>query len=340
MFKFTQGTLLVFFLLFFMFSCGSDDKNDEICKEKEVKTQKCGENNLGKQTRTCTNNSWTEWSECVLENTDCTNNEMQEGEACGVNGVLVKVCNNETWSEELCHEINGNERSFTVYIKTENDAITSYLMDAAQSAWNYFNSIHLGLREQTGGPVGYHPALRFENIQLPLNAELLETTLSFYPSNNVDNDKIRINIYGEKTLSSEAFDTSNYLNNRPDQRSKTTVKAPANTNGPNSWVTECISDCCRDEPGCDRKWHYACPQRKLDCWSTDTRFEVPHDLSPIIEEIRSIENWSVGNTITLFLESALNLNDGDSIGTRTINDFDERGNEYNPSLTIKYRVVE
>ena len=83
MFKFTQGTLLVFFLLFFMFSCGSDDKNDEICKEKEVKTQKCGENNLGKQTRTCTNNSWTEWTECIIPAT-CEENKTEE-QVCGEN---------------------------------------------------------------------------------------------------------------------------------------------------------------------------------------------------------------------------------------------------------------
>ena len=311
-----------------------------ICEENKTEEQACGENNAGKQNRTCTSNTWSDWSECVLETTGCTNNQIQEGEICGVNGVLVKVCNNETWSEELCHEIDGEFRTFTVYIKTENDAITSYLMDAAQSAWNYFSSVHLGLREQTGGEVGYHPALRFENIQIPLNTELVETTLSFYPNSNVENDKVRINIYGEKVLNSEEFDTANYLSNRPDQRLRTTVKVPENTNNPESWRIECVSDCCKDEPDCNRLWRYDCPQRKLDCWSTDTKYNVPHDLSPIIEEITSIENWNVGNTITLFLESALNLNDGDSIGTRSINDFDERGIEYNPSLTIKYKFVD
>jgi hypothetical protein len=374
MFKYFFRTFLVFLSIFVITSCNNDlckSGNLEIqkcgteskgsqsrvcisgewsvweecyipseCLNGEIENQECGEDNKGSQTRTCINDKWSDWSECEMPIISCSDNEIKEGDSCGVNGVITQICNNGEWGEEICNEIDGEVRSFTVYIKTENDAVTSYLMDPNESAWNYFDSVHLGLREQAGGEVAYHPALRFENIQIPKNSEIIDAKLSFYPNSDVDNDKVRINIYAENSINSEPFDTSNYDTNRPDQRLKTTIKVPQNTNNPESWRIECVSDCCKDEPDCDRLWRYDCPQRKLDCWKKDTLITVPHDLSPIISEVISLNDWKAGNPITLFLESALNLNDGDQVGTRTINDFDDRGIEYNPSLTIKYKIVE
>ena len=310
------------------------------CANDATENQECGIDDLGTQARICVENKWSDWSDCEMPITTCTKGDTKEGDSCGVNGVMIQVCNNEEWANALCHEIDGDTRSFTVYIKTENDAVTSYLIDAAESAWNYFASVHLGLKEQVGGAVGYHAALRFENIQVPKNAEIIEAKLSFYPNSDVENQKVRINIYAEKSISSIPFDISNYDTNRPDQRLKTTVKVPEDTNNPESWRIECVSDCCKDEPDCTRLWRYDCPQRKLDCWKKDIRFTVPHDLSPVISEVKALDGWEFGNTITLFLESALNLNDGDEVGTRSINDFDERGLEFGPSLMIKYRVIE
>jgi len=310
------------------------------CTNDEIENQNCGIDNKGTQNRLCKDNKWEEWSECEMPNESCIDNEVKEGSQCGINGIEIQVCRDGNWSEVICHENDGEYRSFTVYIKTENNAITSYLMDAVNSAWNYFNSIHIGLRgDNNSNAVAYHPALRFENIQLPQNAEVVDVSLSFYPNSDVDNDKVRINIYAENSVSSMEFDVSDYNNNRPDQRLKTTLKVPADTSNPESWRIQCVSDCCKDEPDCNRLWRYDCPQRKLDCWKKDIRFVIPYDLSPIISEVISLDNWVNGNPVTIFFESALDLNNGDEIGSRTINDFDERGIEYNPSLTIKYKVT-
>jgi len=157
------------------------------------------------------------------------------------------------------------------------NSATAYLMDPPSSSWNYTPKtiIKLGLNKTP--VVAYWTALRFIDIQVPKGATITSAKLSFFPSNDVDNSKIRINIYGEKKADSKIFDITNYDSNRPDQRSKTAVKVPADTHNPESWRIHCIQNCKVTDD-------YDCPQRELDCWNRETKYTAPHDLSTIIQE--------------------------------------------------------
>ena len=157
--------------------------------------------------------------------------------------------------------INNLDGSVTVNVtlNNEKDVVSSYLMDAGTSSWNYFygDFVNIGFRVYDlleDQYVAYHTAFRFTDVEVPAGATIEKAELSFHPTNEVDSSKrMYLRLAMEKTNNSSMFDTTNYDSGRPDQRTKT-------ENVVAEWLLRCqdINNCYDPESS-------YCKQRALDC---------------------------------------------------------------------------
>ena len=209
------------------------------------------------------------------------------------------------------------------------DVVASYLMSG--TAWNYFSgkTVPLGRHFATGNP-SYFTAFRFRQVAVPQGATVVSAYLSFYPQNEVDsNNRLMINVYAEKAADSAAYNVQDYVQGRPDQRSKTTAKI-------DRWIVRCNADCSDDSTS--PKYEYDCPQRKKDCWDRQTPYQVPKDLKALLQEVFAQPDWRAGNAVSVFLFNAATDQDGEKYkSSRTLTGFDPalRGKE--PRLVIQFQ---
>ena len=228
---------------------------------------------------------------------------------------------------EQSNEQGGGTATFA--ISDPSDVVASYLMSG--SSWNYFSgaSVPLGRHFGTGNP-SYFTAFRFRQVAIPQGATILSAFLSFYPTNEVDsNNRLMINIHAEKTADSAPYDTQNYTQGRPDQRSRTTAKI-------DRWIVRCNADCSEDINS--SKYEFDCPQRKRDCWDRQVAYQVPKDLKDILQEVFSQPTWQAGQAISVFLFNAATEQDGERYkSSRTITGFDAAQQSKAPQLVIEFR---
>jgi hypothetical protein len=210
-------------------------------------------------------------------------------------------------------------------VGSEDDALASYLMNASPPEWNIFSgaSVPLG-RHFDSSHVSYYTALRFAAVQVPPGATIAHARLTFFPSNSVDSaHNLWLNVYAEKADDSAAFDPSNYLSGRPDQRARTTASI-------DHWLVRC-NDSCTDLT------EYDCPQRKLDCWDQATAFTCPKDLKALVQEVVDQPGWAAGHAMTILLINSATDQDGAKYqDSRTIVGYDMTlGASYAPRLEIE-----
>lgn len=67
----------LFFVIFLFFiGCGDNNSSTENtkteCTGAQTQEQKCGDNDLGTQKRTCVDEKWGEWSECIYDTDEKT----------------------------------------------------------------------------------------------------------------------------------------------------------------------------------------------------------------------------------------------------------------------------
>lgn len=211
-------------------------------------------------------------------------------------------------------------------VGSEDDALSSYLINASPAAWNIFSgaSVPLG-RHFDADHVSYHTALRFPSVSVPQGATVTSARLTFYPTNEVDSsNNLYLNVYAEKVADSAPFDPSNYDTGRPDQRLKTTANI-------DHWVVRC-NDSCTDLT------EYDCPQRKLDCWDRTVAFTCPKDLKALVQEVVSQPGWAAGNALTIFLINSATDQDGAKYqSSRSIVGYDTTlGVDHAPKLVVEF----
>lgn len=221
------------------------------------------------------------------------------------------------------------ERTVEVTLHSAKDAVSSYLMDAGYSAWNYFfgDAVPIGKRwSSVGDSVSYHTALRFAGVDIPRGAEILSAELYLTPLSSVQNSRnLWINIYAERSGDCFAFDTGNYETNRPDQRLRT-------ENYVDHWLVRCNGS-CTDQT------EYDCEQRKLDCWSKDEEIRVPKELKEIVGEVVALDDWASGNAMCLFLFNAATDQDGSKYqDSRTIIGYPGDEGHGAPRLKVVYKA--
>jgi hypothetical protein len=213
-------------------------------------------------------------------------------------------------------------------LSSGNDAVSSYLMDAAESEWNLFHGDHVPLgRHFDPNHVSYHTALRFTGVQVPAGATITSAKLSLHPNNAVDSShRLWINLYAERVANSAPFDPTNYETNRPDQRVKTAAFI-------DHWLVRCNASCTE-------LTEYDCPQRKLDCWDPTVEFTVPKDLRTLVQEVVDQPGWAAGNAMTIFLINSATDQDGPNyLDHRTIVGYDPAlGAQFSPRLVIDYEL--
>ncbi|MBI5548230.1 MAG: hypothetical protein HY901_30490 [Deltaproteobacteria bacterium] len=206
------------------------------------------------------------------------------------------------------------------------DAVASYLMDAAHSEWNMFFGAHVPVgRHFDGAHVSYHTALRFPAVMVPRGATITSAKLSFFPHSAVDgSNNLWLNLYAEKVGNSSAFDPLSYQSGRPDQRAKTVAHV-------DHWLVRCNS-------GCTDLTEWDCLQRKLDCWDPAVSFTCPKDLKALVQEVVDLSDWSAGNAMTLFLVNAATDQDGANYRDhRTIVGYDPTpGASQPPQLVVEF----
>jgi hypothetical protein len=212
----------------------------------------------------------------------------------------------------------------SVRIASGDDALASYLMNASPPAWNIFSgaTVPVGRHFDTAH-VSYHTAFRFTGVTVPKGATVVSARLRFYPTNEVDSShSLWLNVYAERSGDSAAFDPGNYVSGRPDQRARTTAFI-------DHWLVRCNASCTD-------LTEYDCPQRKLDCWNRDVVYEVPKDLSAMVQEVVDQPGWEPGHAITLLIVNAATDSDGPNYqSSRSITGFDPgRGAEFAPELAI------
>lgn len=211
-------------------------------------------------------------------------------------------------------------------LASADDAVASYLMDAAASAWNLFSGATVPLgRHSDAAHVSYHTALRFTGLQVPAGANIVSAKLRWYPTNEVDSSHpLWLNIYADKSPDSAPFDPANALSGRPDQRAHTAAHI-------DHYLVRC-NDSCTDLS------EYDCPQRKLDCWDRKVAFEVPKDLKALVQEVVDQPGWKAGAALTLLVVNAATEQDGKKYQDhRSITGFDpERGPAFSPQLTVVF----
>ncbi|MGM0576033.1 MAG: hypothetical protein ACQEXJ_09925 [Myxococcota bacterium] len=210
--------------------------------------------------------------------------------------------------------------------EVQTDAITSYLMDAAQSAWNVFadGTVKLG-RHWDEGHVSYHTMLRFPGVEVPEGATIASATLSFHATNEVDSsNRLLLAVYAVDEADAAPWPPGQYETGRPDQRARTAARIE-------EWAIRCNDDCTDVT-------EYDCEQRKLDCWDREVRYACPKDLSAVVQEVVDREGWAPGNALALLLVNAAPEQAGEAYEkSRSVTGVDpERGPEYRPRLEITY----
>ncbi len=221
-------------------------------------------------------------------------------------------------------EADAGSGMVSVRVVSGDDALASYLMNASPAAWNLFSgaTVPVGRHFDTAH-VSYYTAFRFAGVNVPKGVTVASARLRFYPTNEVDSSlSLWLNVHAERTGDSAPFDPSNYVSGRPDQRVRTTSFV-------DHWLVRC-NDSCTDLT------EYDCPQRKLDCWNRDVVYEVPKDLSAMVQEVVGQPDWEPGNAITLLIINAATDADGSHYqSSRSITGFDpSRGAEFAPELAI------
>jgi hypothetical protein len=212
----------------------------------------------------------------------------------------------------------------SVRVASGDAALASYLMNASPPAWNIFAgaTVPVGRHFDTAH-VSYHTAFRFVGVSVPKGVTVASARLRFYPTNEVDSShSLWLNVYAERTGNSAPFDPSNYVSGRPDQRVRTASFI-------DHWLVRCNASCTD-------LTEYDCPQRKRDCWNRDVVYEIPKDLSAMVQEVVDQPGWEPGNAITLLIINAATDADGSNYESfRSITGFDpSRGAEFAPELVI------
>ena len=118
-----------------------------------------------------------------------------------------------------------------------------------------------------------------------------------------------------------------HVSGRPDQRLRTSSFV-------DRWVTRCVSSC---NPNIE----YDCAQREADCWDPATRYDVPKDLSAMVQEVVDLSDWQAGNPLTLLIvnsagDSSYDL--GKYNDSRILVGFDPQTPESAPRLRVRYRA--
>ncbi|MFH1810390.1 MAG: hypothetical protein ABIJ09_16735 [Pseudomonadota bacterium] len=214
------------------------------------------------------------------------------------------------------------------WLASDDDAVTSYLMDPGQSAWNQFSgdTVYLG-RHWDVDHVSYHTGLRFDGVAVPRGAIIDDAVLEFSPANDVDSSRnLWINVYAEDSGDSAPFDPQNQQSGRPDQRARTAAHI-------DHWLVRC-NDSCTDLT------EYDCPQRQRDCWQRDVRFACPKQLAPLVQEVIDRSDWQPGHAVTLLLINAATDQDGAAYQDhRSLSGLDPaRAQTTRPHLTIRYHL--
>ena len=158
----------------------------------------------------------------LIEDNDLTDDEVADETPDEIED---EAPDEDTPTADHVEVINNADGSVTVNVtlNAEKDAVTSYLMDASSSSWNYFHgsSINIGFRVYSvldDQYVAYHSAFRFTDVDVPAGATIESANFSFHPTNEVDSSKkIYLRAAMEKAVNSADFDVSNYTTNRPDQ---------------------------------------------------------------------------------------------------------------------------
>jgi hypothetical protein len=212
----------------------------------------------------------------------------------------------------------------TATLASPDEAVASYLMDPAASAWNLFGGDTAPLGRHFGeGHVSYFTALRFTGLAVPAGATILSARLTVSPTNEVDsNNPLWLDVFAEKAGDSAPFDPANTATGRPDQRPRTSAEI-------DHWLVRCNAMCTD-------LTEFDCEQRKRDCWDREVRFTCPKDLAPLVQEVISGDGWASGNALTLLLINAATDEDGAKYeGFRSITGVDpERGPAYSPTLEV------
>jgi hypothetical protein len=236
--------------------------------------------------------------------------------------------------------INNTDGSVTVNVtlNSEKDAVTSYLMDASSSSWNYFygSSVNIGFRTYSALDdqyVAYHSAFRFTDVDVPAGATIETASFSFHPTNEVDSSKkIYLRAAMEKAVNSAEFDVSNYTTNRPDQRTET-----------DATVEEILLKCQTLEE-CGVPESDYCKDRALDCWDREIRFTFRGELSDMVQEIIDTTGWTKKNAMTVFITgtypSAMSSGEKpDYSNDRSVTGYDtDKAPSYYPVLSITFTV--
>lgn len=214
----------------------------------------------------------------------------------------------------------------SVYPKTVDDTVYSYLISADEGAWNVLGGSTMSIgRHWDTAHVSYHSALRFDGVKIPANVTITSAILSFLPTNEVDSsNNLRINVYAEKSGDSSSFSLQEYEKGRPDQRLRTDAHI-------DHLLVRCNADCTD-------LTEYDCPQRQLDCWDRNTRWMLPKDLSGLIQEVVDLSDWQSGNAISLLMVNSATDEDGPKyLYSRSFVGADQSlGIETRPTLTITW----
>jgi len=236
--------------------------------------------------------------------------------------------------------INNADGSVTVNVtlNAEKDAVTSYLMDASSSSWNYFygSSVNIGFKVYSvldDQYVAYHSAFRFTDVDVPSGSTIESAKFSFHPTNEVDSSKkVYLRAAMEKSVNSAGFNVSDYTTNRPDQRTET-----------DATVEETLLKCVELDDCYDPESSY-CKDRALDCWDRETRFTFRGELSDMVQEIIDTTGWAKKNAMTVFITgtypSAMSSGEKpDYSNNRSVTGYDtDKTASYYPVLSITFTV--
>jgi len=295
----------------------SDDLSDIVLTESEVLDTKADESELSD-------------NETVDEVQDDLPDDDSESE----------TPDEDTSSSDHVEVINNTNGSVTVNVtlNAETDAVTSYLMAAASSSWNYFHgsSVNIGFRVYSvldDQYVAYHSAFRFTDVDVPAGATIESAKFSFHPTNEVDSSqKVYLRAAMEKSVNSAEFDVSNYTTNRPDQRSET-----------DATVEETLLKCIELDTCYDPESSY-CKDRALDCWDREVRFTFRGELSDMVQEIIDTNGWAKKNAMTVFITgtypAAMSSGEKpDYSNNRSVTGYDtDKTASYYPVLSITFTV--
>jgi hypothetical protein len=216
-----------------------------------------------------------------------------------------------------------------VLLAGANNATASYSEGGFPESWSSTSgsSVPLGRRE-TEPHRSYYTGLRFDGVHVPQGARVVSARLSFHPTNEVDSsNNLWINVYSERSANSGSFSGDGASLSRPDQRPRTSAFI-------DHWLVRCTSSCTEDT-------EYDCPQRKLDCWNREQRFELPKDLAELVQEVVDLPEWAAGNALTFLLFNSANDEDGEKYkGSRSIVGFDQSVADRAPLLTIEVEAAQ